>query len=189
MLEEKGGPARSIVSEENGVLISMLLRQYFMSLKVLGKWKKWSSELGKTWSGIQGHLHGVHPVKEPTSPVQERNGNIMPSRSIPNGFGKRPLSSAPSERERKQLKQDTSIEVDSDSEDNTSDFPATPIDQMKDERELHITRRVMRKWWRIAGLPGRPHMCAEQGEEFGVPWTRGIAPRLGGRITIVNGET
>ena len=39
MLEEEGGTAKSIVSEENGSLISQILRQYFMSLKVLGKWE------------------------------------------------------------------------------------------------------------------------------------------------------
>ena len=188
MLKEEGGPARSIVSEENGVLISMLLRQYFMSLKVLGKWTKWTSHMGKVWGGIHDNLHGVHPVKEPNSPVQERAGNTPASKSAPNGFGKRPLSSAPSDQQAKQLKQNTFQISDSDSEDDETDVPPVPIDPTARERELLIMRKVMRKWWRIAGLEGRPNMCAEQGEEFGVPWTRGIAPRLEGRINIINGE-
>lgn len=36
---EQGG-AEEIVDEENGVLISMILRQYFSSLKVMGKWTR-----------------------------------------------------------------------------------------------------------------------------------------------------
>lgn len=188
MLEEEGGPARSIVSEENGVLISMLLRQYFMSLKVLGRWKKWSSEMGRVWGGIQDSLHGVHPVKEPSSPVQERAGNIPASKPVPNGFGKRPLSFAPSHQEPKHRKQDPYQISESDSEDDGADMAPVANDPPARERELIIMRKVMRKWWRIAGLNGRPNMCAEQGEEFGVPWTRGIAPRLEGRIKIINGD-
>ena len=38
MLEEHGGHARSIVGDESGMLISSLLRQYFMSLKVIGEY-------------------------------------------------------------------------------------------------------------------------------------------------------
>lgn len=37
MVEEHGGHAKSVVGDENGMLISSLLRQYFMSLKVLGR--------------------------------------------------------------------------------------------------------------------------------------------------------
>lgn len=36
---EHGG-AEDVVDEENGVLISMILRQYFLSLKVMGKWRR-----------------------------------------------------------------------------------------------------------------------------------------------------
>lgn len=38
-LTEEAG-AEDIVDEENGVLISMILRQYFLSLKVMGKWRR-----------------------------------------------------------------------------------------------------------------------------------------------------
>ncbi|KAF8253844.1 Metallo-dependent phosphatase [Wilcoxina mikolae CBS 423.85] len=38
LTKEEG--AEEIVDEENGVLISMILRQYFLSLKVLGKWSR-----------------------------------------------------------------------------------------------------------------------------------------------------
>src|SRR5204863_4343523 len=42
LAKSEGGDAEEIVSEENGVLISTILRQYFLSLKVLGKWPRFS---------------------------------------------------------------------------------------------------------------------------------------------------
>ncbi|RPA92859.1 Metallo-dependent phosphatase [Choiromyces venosus 120613-1] len=36
----KAAGAEDIIDEENGVLISMILRQYFLSLKVMGKWRR-----------------------------------------------------------------------------------------------------------------------------------------------------
>lgn len=78
------------------------------------------------------------------------------------------------------------LSLDSDSEDDASDLPAVTSEQQSQrERELQIMRKVMRKWWRLAGLPGHPRMCEEKGETFGVMWTKGIAPRLEGRIKII----
>ena len=37
------------MSEENGMLISAMLRQYFMSLTVLAKWKGWGPSLDRHW--------------------------------------------------------------------------------------------------------------------------------------------
>lgn len=37
------GDAEDIVDEENGILISMMLRQYFLSLKVMGSWRRGSA--------------------------------------------------------------------------------------------------------------------------------------------------
>lgn len=39
LTSEQGG-AEEVVDEENGVLISMILRQYFLSLKVMGNWSR-----------------------------------------------------------------------------------------------------------------------------------------------------
>ncbi|KAF2752568.1 5'-nucleotidase, partial [Pseudovirgaria hyperparasitica] len=66
LIEAEGGKAVEIVSEENGVLISTLLRQYFMSLKVLGKWKMWGPSMGRHW-----HLQAKHPHMEPQSPTDD----------------------------------------------------------------------------------------------------------------------
>lgn len=69
LIEEEGGKAEEVVSEENGILISMLLRQYFMSLRVMGKWKNWgnnseSSPISAvTPNTPTQHLHGFKCVR------------------------------------------------------------------------------------------------------------------------------
>ena len=60
LIEEEGGVAKEIVSEENGVLISTILRQYFMSLKVMGKWKRWGESMNNKFNSIQTNLQKNH---------------------------------------------------------------------------------------------------------------------------------
>ncbi|KAK3721937.1 hypothetical protein LTR37_002753 [Vermiconidia calcicola] len=190
LLEEDGGPAKSVVSEENGLLISMILRQYFMSLKILGKWKNWGTNMGRHWGGVQKDLHVSQPVREPVKPGQAHDENAVPRQPEAKGLEEVPSLVGKAQRNgtRNQHPQVTEEMAGSDSEDDSTDLPPVPIDPSARERELLVMRRVMRKWWRLAGLKGHPEMCAEVGDEFGVNWTRGIAPRLEGRIKIINGE-
>lgn len=212
-LEEEGGPAKSLVGDETGMLISMILRQYFMSLKVLGRWKNWGASMGRLWGGIHDDLHDLHPVREPVRPGEAHDEKGVARQPVsrdgveldPSLVGKaqkghghsRSISGPPRKRHHAEHHStsnghangsgmhDGGLE-DSDSEDDASDLPAViPAQQSRRERELQIMRKVMRKWWRLTGLPGHPRMCEEKGEEFGVLWTKGIAPRLEGRIKIV----
>ena len=57
LVESEGGKAKEIVHEENGILISMLLRQYFMSLKILGRWKNWGNSMNRHWENIHKDLY------------------------------------------------------------------------------------------------------------------------------------
>lgn len=189
LIEEHGGVAKSIVDEENGLLISIILRQYFMSLKVLGRWKNWSSQLGQHWGGVQDGLHNVHPVREPKqpgSPISERNATTAQqadeskSNALPSLVGKAQVSDHPADDDGA-----------SDSEDETterSDLPAVPAEHSEAERKLILVRKVMRKWWRLTGLKGHPAMCEEVGDDFGVAWTKGVAPQVEGRIRCLEGE-
>lgn len=193
VLEEDGGPARSIVGDETGLLISMILRQYFMSLKIIGRWKNWGSHMGRHWGGVHENLHDVHPVREPA-----RQGSIHDESTGARGASKTEAAKAvPSldgavqssnshHRHNSKQRHNSFGEHDSDSEDDATDVPAVPTNLSEKERELVIMRKVMRKWWRLAGMKGHPNMCSEVGEEFGVHWTRGIAPRAEGRIKIIN---
>jgi 5'-nucleotidase len=70
LVKPEGGECEEIVSEENGVLISTILRQYFLSLKVLGKWKLWGPSLTRTWKAVHEEIHDIHPVFDPKPPPQ-----------------------------------------------------------------------------------------------------------------------
>ncbi|KAL1616645.1 hypothetical protein SLS56_011327 [Neofusicoccum ribis] len=177
LIEEEGGTAKEIVSEENGILISMMMRQYFMSLKVLGKWRQWGPSMTKHWGNVQEKLQTVQPQIEPKGKVanaleviqDNRSGRLTPHGHRPEG-AETPLN-----------------ESDTDSEGESSE-PKRANHVVEDlERRRVLMRRVMRKWWRLAGLKGQPRCGDPLGEgEFTVNWTKAIAPRLEGRIKIVS---
>ncbi|KAI6789456.1 5'-nucleotidase [Hortaea werneckii] len=191
MIEEHGGQAKSIVGDESGMLISSLLRQYFMSLKVLGRWKNWSSHMGQHWRSVHDGVHSAHPVRDPVKPGNTiGHANLQRSKddstTMPSLVGKalqKPSSTPP----KLSATADEPSFNHSESEDDDSpraDIPAVGAFHSKQERELIVMRKVMRKWWRIAGLKGHPSMCEEAGDDFGVHWTKGISPRLEGRIRM-----
>ncbi len=49
LVQSEGGVCEELVSEENGMLISAMLRQYFMSLTVMARWKRWGPSLDCHW--------------------------------------------------------------------------------------------------------------------------------------------
>lgn len=166
LIEEEGGKAKEIVSEENGVLISTILRQYFLSLKVLGRWKHWGKSMDRKFDRVQNQLERTHSFIEPKppSPIAPRHPSIA----------KIQKSDVPSPS-------DSETEGDSDEDDGAEYDDSQPI--RFTERELPILRKVMRKWWRLAGLKGSPKLCENISEgELQVNWTKAIAPRLEGRI-------
>ncbi|KAK4503854.1 hypothetical protein PRZ48_004769 [Zasmidium cellare] len=201
MLDSNGGTARSIVSDENGMLISMILRQYFMSLKVLGRWKTWSSHMGDHWGKIHNGLHEVHPVQEPVLPdklAMPKDGPVDDEKVHPNGETRKSLVGAaqhdsriPSRpaKSRKLPHQESSQLSDSDSEDNGPDHHGVAPLHPHSEREDMLKRKYTHKWRRSVGLKAHPGTIAPKGEDSGVHWTKGIAPRTEGRITMVGAES
>lgn len=170
--------AKELVSEENGVLISTILRQYFMSLKVLGKWKRWGESMHNKFHSIQTNLqqnHG-HAFHEPSP--------ISPTRSTDHA-PKNPSIRRVVHQTSQHSPSDTSESEDPDLDEDEDDGPmyddSKPIKFT--DKQVDVIRRVMRKWWRLAGLKGNPNLCDELGDgEFQVNWTKAIAPRLEGRI-------
>ena len=198
MLEGKGGTAKSIVSDEGGLLVSMILQQYFMSLKILGKWRQFGKDMDNHWKRVQTDLNQVQsvqgvgpgdvtradkqiaPAKKPTT--QEQALNDRKSRPLPVGIAQRSSDPLLGEDSRSQDINSSlnALNIDSDGGEET-DIPSHHVS----ERELYISRKVMRKWHRLTGLHGTAGLCDEKGEEFTVSWTRGIAPRLEGRIKMI----
>ncbi|KAK8173111.1 5'-nucleotidase [Phyllosticta citrichinensis] len=231
LIEAEGGHAKEIVSEENGILISMMLRQYFMSLKVLGRWKQWGPSMGRHWDGVQERISNHHPHLEPQRPsakaverlLASANGAKKASAGAPDAAaaaaaaaadGRRtPLGTRPEGAETPLAESETDeTGTDDDDDDEETDNEVTAANNtnghaprrprtnsakasheaaaavQQRERELSIMRRVMRKWWRLTGLPGHPALCDDLREgEFVVNWTKAIAPRLEGRIRMVEG--
>ena len=76
-MQSEGGDAEEIVSEENGILISMLLRQYFLSLKVLRRWTKLEPSMGRHWNRVHKDLQPHCPLLEPNSEYPKEQKQIL----------------------------------------------------------------------------------------------------------------
>ena len=161
LVQSEGGEAEEIVSEENGILISMMLRQYFMSLKILGRWKHWSKSMNRHWEGVHEDLHSMHPVIEPNL----KTGGDQKSDTTA------AASATTTDTQETQEAGTTTPLDDSEDEEGQHRIPVS-IPKWND-KELQIIRRVTRKWRRLAGLKGHSSCCDNVAEdEFTVDWTR-----------------
>jgi len=192
LIEEHGGVAKSIVDEENGLLISTILRQYFLSLRVMGRWGvQGGSEMGKHWDGVQKGLHAVHPVKDASksSTADEKTGSSRENdgkNALPSLVGKAQTSSVDADADKQRKALDPS---DSEEEEEVGNDAKASAEDSDAEKKLVLARRVVRKWWRLAGLKGHPALCDGEAEkDFSVPWTKGVAPRVEGRIRCLGGD-
>ncbi|KAI0179424.1 Metallo-dependent phosphatase [Hypoxylon sp. FL1284] len=178
LIEEEGGTAEEIVSEENGILISMMLRQYFMSLRVVGKWKNWGNHMGRHWDGVTSKVNASHAHRgssasaiSPTTPTAARKDWSGWDNWTPQKI-----------RERRASLTKKPVDESEDEENDDGDDDAETV-----EREMQIMRRVFARWARVAGVHSRAAEELKDGE-FQVDWTRAIAPRIEGRIVCVGGE-
>ena len=62
-----------VISEEHGVLISMIIRQYFLSLKVLSRWKRGTS-VCRLFEGLHRHQTTFGCLSQRTVPEEEKHG-------------------------------------------------------------------------------------------------------------------
>ena len=160
LAHSEGGTAEEIVSEENGMLISMIIRQYFMSLKIMGRWKQWGQDMHRHWGSIHDGLHDVHPVVKPRP-----SGASTPVREEPPSheeLGKSHLSE-------ELLYPDDHPDS---SDDETHQDPHIVDAATSKKRQTMLARKVIRKWWRLARLPGHPK-CADTLDEgeLEMDWT------------------
>ena len=181
LVRSEGGEAEEVVSEENGILISMVLRQYFMSLKVLGKWARWSPSLHRHWGGVHDRLHAGGKVHEP-SPVKERSKHNRA------GFVRADAGKIKTDVDGRLVDSDTDDENDDHHEGLASSIGTVVSMEEKKGREMHIARVYSRIWMDLVGIERRDvGMVEEKTGEWELPhWTKGIAPRLEGRIILDN---
>ncbi|KAF2652680.1 ser/Thr protein phosphatase family protein [Lophiostoma macrostomum CBS 122681] len=175
LIEEEGGSAKELVSEENGVLISTILRQYFMSLKVLGRWKHWGGSMSRKFDKVQQNLSRSHSFHEPkTGGSASKPGSPVVER-VKDGHEHPGIRRANDE-------EDKEFAEYGEAESQGQGLDGEKIIRFS-EREREVLRKAMRKWWRLAGMKGHPKLCDELGgDELEVNWTRAVAPRVEGRI-------
>jgi 5'-nucleotidase len=179
LAESEGGSAEEIVCEENGVLISIMLRQYFMALRTVGQWKNLSDhwklvankcqtpvEERKTWLSpmITNHLKCSQHAHPPPSHAW--------AAWLTNRLG---LHTTP-------LNDD---ETDTDLDEESRKASESRHDRHRRiESDLWLMRKYFAKWARKVGVQSR--LCdLLTATDHPVDWTQVIAPELEGRIIVV----
>ena len=66
------GDVEEVISEEHGVLISMIIRQYFLSLKVLSRWKRGRS-VCRLFEGLHHHQTTCGCLSQRKAGVEEKH--------------------------------------------------------------------------------------------------------------------
>ncbi|KAL1954736.1 hypothetical protein VTO42DRAFT_736 [Malbranchea cinnamomea] len=192
----EGGEAEEVVSEEDGLLISTILRQYFLSLKVIGKWRHFSRSLNRHWDSVHKRLRYDNWLRPPTIPLpsshkddmelkkDDANGRLTPFHYVAR------VKSAPEVPLYDPNEDDVDSESDSESDVLTrprnyiTTYAATPEDA--DRREF-LARQVLRKWRRRVGMDASRVQTVDEAEAESLPpWTRVIAPTLERRIVQVD---
>ena len=173
-VKSEGGDAEEIVSEENGVLISVMLRQYFMTLKVLGIWCRWDSARHSGWDGVHDGRNQNGSIKQLRK--YGRNGNVR-------------LHHLHRHHQYYHCMMVDGQSSDSNTEDEEQHSYVVDEAQQEKERMLYVMRTVSRKWMRLAGVEHRRvGMVDEDEEEFLPHWTKGIAPKYESLLLLVVAE-
>ncbi|OJD16565.1 hypothetical protein AJ78_03256 [Emergomyces pasteurianus Ep9510] len=216
LAESEGGEAEEIVSEENGTLISTILRQYFLSLKVLGKWNRLGPSMHRHWDSVNERWHG-RGWMEATSPLASPEEQPKQPLQLPIVDGKDSLakysssfhyeSANPRHKHHPVKAQDlltcqdgsdgtseseSTMDSESDSEPELLSRPRTYVTtaalsvEDADHREL-LARLFIRKWRQRVGLdPDKVQPVDHVTNGLSPGWTRAIAPEIEGRIVQVD---
>lgn len=192
LVQPEGGVCEEVVSEENGMLISAILRQYFMSLKVMNQWKNWGPSLARHWGQVASDVGKSHPI------FGSQPGSVLPSPVREKSWAGAALERknswtewTPAKLREKRGSMEPSGDSDSDSdEEEQGDDEEDARQEVRNiDRELDVMRRTFRKWCRLAGVKGQVCDSLKENEvQQEVAWTKAIAPQVEGRIQIVGGE-
>lgn len=198
-MKSEGGEVEEIVREENGILISAMLRQYFTALRTVGKWKKLSSY----WTRLANKC--ASPVSSPVaaaarlaSPERRRSSlAARPATAESPGPGPAPLAGTPRTWEdwlqrRKGLDEDPGSDEEDDEDEIIADVSEGRLDGgavaedslTRMDWEVLLMRKFFGFWASKAGV--RREVCdPDQEEADRVDWTRVVAPVVEGRIKMV----
>ena len=181
LVKPEGGECEEIVSEENGIIMSLLLRQYFMSLRVLGQWANWGPSMDRHWGKVAAEVATCNRVITPS-----RAATSATTEDASEDSGKRKRGGwADFTPTKLRSRRSSLVPV---VEDGSSDGDGDGVEAVEvDDRELSVLRRIFKKWCRLAGVRGRACDDLKDDEVDGL-WTKAVAPKVEGRITIVKGK-
>lgn len=171
----------------------MLLRQYFMSLKVLDRWTHLGPHMSSHWDKVVSNVAKSHPCLPPKKPTAPSPSGSPAAEKNPSSKGHGHKSSWDHWTPAKMRARRSSVGPLSEREtDVDRESPAAPeraglsgIEEEEDEeRELRIMRKAFRRWCRKAGVQARVGGELEEGD-VDCDWTRAIAPKVEGRINMV----
>jgi 5'-nucleotidase len=135
-----GGTAESVIDEENGHLLSMIMRQYFMSLKILGRWKKWSPTMGKHFASVHEELHQIHPIRSPIEAGEKTyssTDHLQQGQGVPSLVGHAMRATKRRKQDSNGHPADDAAHL-SDSEDDSTEVRPVPTESSDPERSLVV---------------------------------------------------
>jgi 5'-nucleotidase len=137
-----------VVDEENGILISMLLRQHFLSSMTVGRWKYWGAALGQHWSAVHEHLRRTGSVVEHTDTRHtfRRDSSDVSARraSIDVSSGRR-KSSAIWDRPPVRIVEPVEMDLSASEDESELTAPVLAREPSPEEHELVVAKKAMRK--------------------------------------------
>ncbi|KAI5296078.1 hypothetical protein KEM52_005773 [Ascosphaera acerosa] len=178
LVKSEGGQAEEIVSEEEGLLISTILRQYFLSAKVVGAWDKLTSMMTKKWRSINDHLQRQGSTRAPRPRLQKGPSTKRRKRHF-----------------RYESRSHVELPQHMDSESEGEDDREQAVvhgnyvtHNAKDLVDAHLremlARKYVRRWIKRADIDLSRVTLADDVDDEELPtWTVPISPRVEGRIT------
>lgn len=206
LAKSEGGVAEEIVNEEEGIILSTILRQYFLSSKVIGAWDRMSPASATKWKYISASLSSGTLRKDSTASETSSVGsgnkhfNYVPPASSSLLL---PPKNSPSVSAAQSLKPEDAngnadpelSDMDSESEDEPERLEATVpstyvTSKANDLQEAkyyeYLARRYVAIWRKKAGIAP---LRVQPSVPAGLPsprWTKSISPQVEGRITHVD---
>ncbi|KAK6331511.1 hypothetical protein TWF730_004592 [Orbilia blumenaviensis] len=188
-----------VVNSESGLLLSTLLRQYFLSLKILGSWSTQPNPADP--SGTNRQPSSASSSEDSIAetfiehPEQQQRLGRRPSMLHHSTCTSRRFQRLQARHREKGMLEDEPLSTENHDDDEAGD--RSPISPVVDDATRKILddlkRKAGRKWGRLAlgrGLQGdteesRKEELGSRWDHHGLNWCKGIRPMVEGRIRTV----
>ncbi|KAM0668888.1 hypothetical protein ACQRIU_002450 [Beauveria bassiana] len=196
LVQSEGGQAEEIVDEESGILISTMLRQYFMALRTVGKWQKlseqWMTVASKLKSNTDEHLQATTSEDLEKSLTLSRKSSEEAGTDRSNSWhnfirsrlGHNKLPHDDGDDDDKALHE---IAEEGAADESRAETCAGADPDHEMDIETLLLRKFWARWIRKTGI--KSGVCEPAGDGgCMVDWTRLIAPVVEGRIIMVENK-